>query len=137
MRNSLNTEACLEPSGDAAAIKHCPAFLALSLIANKWSIRILEELLNAEHYTLRFNQIQKALDNITQRELTKQLREFEKSGLLERNVFPVVPLRVEYTLTPMGCSLWEPVQKLAEWSAQNAQAILEKRNAFDDKKSGL
>lgn len=134
MRNSLATTDCLVDSTNQADIKGCPAFLALSLIANKWSIRILHALLTAENNTLRFGQIQKQLDTITQRELTKQLREFEKSGLLDRKVFPQVPPRVEYTLTPMGHSLWEPIEQLSVWADKHAQAILEKRQQFDQSK---
>lgn len=133
MRNSLATEKCLSGEPHDPVIGLCPAFLALSLIANKWSIRILHALLTADEHTLRFNQIQKALDNITQRELTKQLREFERSGLLERKVYPQVPPRVDYTLTPLGHSLWEPVEKLSEWAAKNAKEVAEKRSAFEQK----
>ena len=130
MRNSLRTDQCLSDNTDNADVKECPAFLALSLIANKWSIRILHALLSAETQTLRFNQIQKGLDNITQRELTKQLREFERSGLVVRKVYPVVPPRVEYTLTTLGHSLWEPIEQLSAWADKYAAKIQQHRAEF-------
>ena len=79
--------------------KTCPVFLTLQLVAHKWSVRILRQLLHAEKNTLRFGQLQKGLDGITQRELTKHLREFEKAGIVERTVYAEVPPRVEYRLT--------------------------------------
>jgi DNA-binding HxlR family transcriptional regulator len=131
VRTSLSTEKCLEETMEpTSSLEVCPAFLALSLIANKWSIRILHALLQAESNRLRFNQIQKALHSITQRELTKQLREFEKSGLVERTVYPQVPPRVEYSLTPLGHSLWDPVERLSQWADEHAAEIAEKRAAY-------
>lgn len=130
MRNNFVTDKCFETTDKVA---DCPAFLALSLIANKWSIRILHALLTAENHTLRFSQIQKALDTITQRELTKQLREFERSGLVVRTIHPVVPPRVDYTLTAIGHSLWEPIGKLDEWATRYADTIQTHRAAFKDK----
>ncbi|HEY1095830.1 MAG TPA: helix-turn-helix domain-containing protein [Alphaproteobacteria bacterium] len=135
MRNSLATEKCLVEKDGVASVRECPAFLALSLIANKWSIRILHLLLSEPGHTLRFSGIQKALDNITQRELTKQLREFERSGLVARKVYPVVPPRVEYTLTKLGHSLMEPVGQLSDWAAEHAAAIQKNRTEFEKKKS--
>ena len=133
MRNSLRTDQCLNENKDNAEVKDCPAFLALSLIANKWSIRILHTLLSQDTHTLRFNQIQKSLDNITQRELTKQLREFERSGLVVRKVYPVVPPRVGYTITTLGQSLWEPIEQLSAWADKHAAKIQKHRADFNEK----
>lgn len=132
-RPALSTEKCLEPP----LAKHgdCPAFLALSLIANKWSVKILHTLLSETDHTLRFGQIQKSLATITQRELTKQLREFEKSGLVDRQVFAQIPPRVEYRLTPLGHSLWQPIQQLSDWAEENAATIQQKRLEFTQRTS--
>lgn len=132
MRTSLSTEKCLNEADRNDGLDVCPAFLALSLIANKWAIRILHALLQAEANRLRFSQIQKALHSITQRELTKQLREFERSGLIERTVYAQVPPRVDYCLTPLGHSLWEPVERLSQWADEHAAEIAEKRNAYQN-----
>ncbi|MFO1242205.1 MAG: helix-turn-helix domain-containing protein [Rickettsiales bacterium] len=112
----------------------CPVFTTLSLIANKWSIQILEILLRAENNTQRFTQLKKALGTITQRELTKHLREFEKSGIVTRVVFNEMPLRVEYTLTDMGKSLCEPIEALSSWAEKNGSQIQKMRQKFVEKK---
>lgn len=108
----------------------CPANLTMGLIANKWAIKILYTLAQAEKQTLRFGQIQKALTPITQRELTKHLREFEKSGLVNRIVYPEVPPRVEYTLTKLGASLQEPMDTLSRWAEKHGGTIMKNRNEF-------
>jgi DNA-binding HxlR family transcriptional regulator len=109
----------------------CPANLTMGLIANKWAIKILYTLALAEKQTLRFGQIQKALAPITQRELTKHLREFEKSGLVSRLVYPEVPPRVEYALTKLGASLREPMDTLSRWAEKNGGTIMKNRNEFE------
>jgi len=111
--------------------KNCPIFLTLQLIAHKWSVRILQNLLHAEENTLRFGQLQKMLPGISQRELTKHLREFEKAGIVERTVFPEVPPRVEYRLTTIGHSLLKPIDELSHWAESNAAFVQQKRKEFD------
>jgi DNA-binding HxlR family transcriptional regulator len=111
--------------------KNCPVFLTLQLIAHKWSVRILRNLLHAENNTLRFGQLQKSLDGITQRELTKHLREFEKAGIVERTVYPEIPPRVEYRLTKTGHSLLKPVEEISQWAENNAAFVQKKRQEFE------
>ena len=111
--------------------KTCPVFLTLQLIAHKWSVRILHSLLHADDHTLRFGQLKKSLDGISQRELTKHLREFEKAGLVERTVYPEVPPRVEYRLTWAGHSLLKPVEETSAWAEQNAAFVQRKRQEFE------
>ena len=111
--------------------KNCPVFLTLQLIAHKWSVRILRNLLHAEKNTLRFGQLQKGLEGITQRELTKHLREFEKAGIVERKVYAEVPPRVEYRLTETGHSLLKPVEEISQWAEKNAAFVQKKRQEFE------
>jgi DNA-binding HxlR family transcriptional regulator len=111
--------------------KTCPVFLTLQLIAHKWSVRILRNLLHAEKNILRFGQLQKSLDGITQRELTKHLREFEKAGIVERTVYAEVPPRVEYRLTKTGHSLLKPVEEISVWAENNAAFVQKKRQEFE------
>jgi DNA-binding HxlR family transcriptional regulator len=113
--------------------KTCPVFLTLQLIAHKWSVRILRNLLHAEKNTLRFGQLQKSLDGITQRELTKHLREFEKAGIVERTVYAEVPPRVEYRLTKTGHSLLKPVEEISVWAENNAAFVQKKRQEFESR----
>lgn len=111
--------------------KTCPVFLTLQMIAHKWSVRILRCLLKAEKNTLRFGELRKSLDGITQRELTKHLREFEKAGIVVRTVYPEVPPRVEYRLTPTGHSLLKPVEEISVWAENNATFVQRKRKEFE------
>ena len=114
--------------------RNCPVFLTLQLIAHKWSVRILRNLLHAEENTLRFGQLQKRLEGITQRELTKHLREFEKAGIVERTVYAEVPPRVEYRLTKTGHSLLKPVEEISVWAENNAAFVQTKRAEFEARK---
>ena len=67
------------------------------------------------------------MNGISQRELSKHLREFEKSAIVTRTVFPEVPPRVEYKLTKLGASLSEPIEALADWANKNGEKIHKKR----------
>ena len=117
------------------SIKECPIFLTLTLIANKWSIRILGQLLNAPKNTLRFNQLKHAMNGISQRELTKHLREFEKSGIVTRMVYAEMPLRVEYTLTKLGKTLCDPIQALSNWADKYGASVHKMRQEFEHRKN--
>jgi len=90
----------------------CPVEATLSYLDGKWKGVILFHLMDK---TLRFNELRRHLPAITQRMLTKQLRELEGSGLISRTVYPVVPPRVEYALTPLGCTLKPVIRALAAW----------------------
>ncbi len=95
----------------------CPVEAMLSVLDGKWKGVILHHLL--EGGTLRFNELRRRIPSVTQRMLTKQLRELEQAGLLVRTVFPVVPPRVDYNLTPLGLSLRPVVEALRSWGTQH------------------
>jgi DNA-binding HxlR family transcriptional regulator len=90
----------------------CPVEATLSYLDGKWKGVILFHLMDR---TLRFNELRRHLPAITQRMLTKQLRELEESGLISRTVYPVVPPRVDYALTPLGSTLKPVIRALAAW----------------------
>jgi DNA-binding HxlR family transcriptional regulator len=87
----------------------------LDLIDGKWKAVILYHLLND---TVRFNELRRRLSRITQRMLTRQLRELEADGLIHREIYAEVPLRVEYSLTTLGRSLEPVVRMLWTWGNQ-------------------
>ncbi|SDN69727.1 helix-turn-helix domain-containing protein [Afipia sp. GAS231] len=93
----------------------CPVEATLDLIDGKWKAVILYHLLND---TIRFNELRRRLSRITQRMLTRQLRELEANGLIHREIYPEVPLRVEYSLTTLGRSLEPVVRMLWTWGNQ-------------------
>ena len=91
----------------------CPVESTLSFLDGKWKGVILYHLLNGG--TLRFNELRRHIPSVTQRMLTKQLRELEVAGLISRKVFPVVPPRVDYALTPLGLSMQPVIAALKTW----------------------
>jgi DNA-binding HxlR family transcriptional regulator len=105
----------------------CPAEQALDVIASKWTVRLIYLL--AHSRVLRFSELRRALGSVTHKELTKQLRRLEQNGLVAREVFAVVPPRVEYRLTSLGETLVEPLQALSSWAAEHATVLNDLRIA--------
>lgn len=90
----------------------CPVTNAVQAIGGKWKLHIAFHLMNG---TKRFSELQRAIPGVTQQMLTAQLRELEADGIVERKVYPVVPPKVEYSLTPLGLKLKALTDALAEW----------------------
>ncbi len=99
---------------------HCPVELVIELISGKWKLLILRELMGG---TKRFSELQRNIPGITQKMLTKQLRELEKAGLIDRKVYPEVPPKVEYSLTPLGRSLEKIFDAMHEWGIKYMEHI--------------
>lgn len=93
----------------------CDVAQTITLIGGKWKSIIIFYLLGG---TLRFGQVQRKLPGITQRMLTLQLRELEADGIVQRTVYPEVPPRVEYSLTPLGQSLRPVIMSMKKWGSQ-------------------
>jgi len=102
----------------------CPVEATLDLIDGKWKAVIVYHLLDD---TIRFNELKRRLSRITQRMLTRQLRELEAAGLIHREIYAEVPPRVEYSLTALGRSL-EPVVRML-WTWGNQYLALRKSHA--------
>lgn len=100
----------------------CPMVSFVSLIAGKWAIPILYRLILLNK-PVRFSELLRAVEPITQKELTRQLRQFEARGLVTRKVFAEVPPRVEYQITELGKSLRPTLDSLADWMRINAAAL--------------
>lgn len=90
----------------------CPVATTVSLIGSKWKLLIIRNLLNRPW---RFNELQKDLEGISQKVLTDSLRSMEGDGIITRTVFPEVPPRVEYALSPLGESLRPIINSMAVW----------------------
>jgi len=113
--------------------EECPKISpVLARIGEKWSVLII--IMLAER-TRRFSELKRAIGGISQRMLTLSLRGLERDGLVKRTVFPVVPPRVEYELTPLGRSLHAPVSALGEWARSHLVEIDAARAAFDRKEA--
>ena len=87
--------------------------LALSVIGGRWKIAIIYHLLQSNR--LRLSELQNKLPDINQRMLIRQLRELEQDKIIERTVYPVVPPKVDYTLTDIGLSLDKVVYAICDW----------------------
>ncbi|MBY8962061.1 helix-turn-helix transcriptional regulator [Flavobacterium sp. D11R37] len=105
----------------------CPVRDIIARISDKWSMLTIYAL--GGYGTLRFNEIKRLIGDVSQRMLTVTLRNLETDGLVERKVFPEVPPRVEYNLTPLGFSLLEQLVQLGGWAEQNSAAIIKNRKA--------
>jgi DNA-binding HxlR family transcriptional regulator len=116
-------------------VQDCQAVGAvLSRVGDKWSVLVIM-LLGDERR--RFSEIKRRIGSISQRMLTLTLRGLERDGLITRTVFPTVPPRVEYELTYLGRSLWEPVHSLGLWARAHLDEIELARRRFDGLKDYL
>jgi DNA-binding HxlR family transcriptional regulator len=108
---------------------NCHARDILARVGDKWSVYVIHVLGDAR--TLRFNELRSQVDGISQRMLTVTLRGLERDGLVARRVYPEVPPRVEYTLTPLGATLRQLVRGLVAWSGAHLEEVDAARAAYD------
>ena len=94
----------------------CPVATTVNLIGNKWKILIIRNLLAQEK--IRFKDLKNGIEGISQKVLTDDLRSLEADGLITRTVYPEVPPRVEYELSPLGKSLKPIIDAMANWGNQ-------------------
>lgn len=100
----------------------CPAEATLEVIGGRWKMLILYHLFQG---VKRFSELQRAVDGITQKVLTQQLREMERDGVIHREVYAQVPPKVEYSLTLLGESLKPVIEALCEWGSMVLEGKLE------------
>ncbi|MFC5654283.1 helix-turn-helix domain-containing protein [Streptomyces nogalater] len=113
---------------EAMQVEACPVTEVLDHVAGKWSIGIL---IAVAHGPIRFTEIERAIGGISRRMLTLNLRRLERDGLLVRTVYPTVPPRVEYDLTPMARELYTSLTGLVDWAERHRAAIARARVAYD------
>ena len=94
------------------AERHCPVEATLGLVGGKYKALILWKLMSG---AMRFSELRRAVPGATPKMLTQQLRELEHDGLVHREIFPVVPPRVEYSLTPFGQTIRPVLQSMYAW----------------------
>lgn len=127
---------CTASAPGATCIRPCPPHDILSRLGDKWTILVLASLSIAPGHRLRFSELKRGIEGVSQRMLTTTLRGLERDGLLVRHVFPEVPPRVEYELTPMGVGLLSAVDGLARWIREHWPAIEAARNRYDGRSGG-
>ncbi|WP_157425965.1 winged helix-turn-helix transcriptional regulator [Agromyces salentinus] len=106
----------------------CEVRQILDRIADKWSLLVIALL---DDRTLRFTELRRLIDGVSQRMLTVTLRQLERDGMVRRTVYPVVPPRVDYELTALGRSLHATVQALVVWTERHQEDIIVARDRFD------
>ncbi|MEV6862116.1 helix-turn-helix domain-containing protein [Streptosporangium subroseum] len=106
----------------------CEVRQILDRIADKWSLLVIALL---DQRSLRFTELRRTIDGISQRMLARTLRHLERDGLVSRTVHPVVPPRVDYELTPLGASLHHTIRALVTWTEQHQNDIATARSAYD------
>ncbi|WP_119726628.1 winged helix-turn-helix transcriptional regulator [Thermomonospora amylolytica] len=106
----------------------CEVRQILDRIADKWSLLVIALL---DRRSLRFTELRRKIDGISQRMLTRTLRQLERDGLISRTVHPTVPPRVDYELTPLGRTLHATIQALVTWTEEHQNEIAAARAAYD------
>ena len=108
--------------------KNCPTRHALDRIADKYTVLVMIFLQDAPR---RFSELQRMITGISQKMLTQTLRSLERDGLLTRTIYPEVPPRVEYALTPLGETLIEPLAALRHWAEAHIEAVVVAQEGYD------
>ncbi|MCC6831161.1 MAG: helix-turn-helix transcriptional regulator [Thermoleophilia bacterium] len=122
-----------EGTVEVTTTQACQLRNLLDRLADKWSLLVVELLGVRTH---RFTELLREIDGLSQRMLTRTLRQLERDGLVTREVHPVVPPRVDYSLTPLGASLLDAVRPLVDWTRTNRDAVAAARDAFDARPGG-
>ncbi|GAB4085611.1 hypothetical protein GCM10028784_22410 [Myceligenerans cantabricum] len=102
------------------ATRACPVEVAIAVVGGAWKMTVVKNLLDGP---VRFGALHRAVGPVTPRVLTRQLRDLEADGVVHREIYPEVPPRVEYSLTPLGESLADLVRDLDAWGAQYAERL--------------
>jgi DNA-binding HxlR family transcriptional regulator len=107
---------------------HCPTRQVLDLIADKWTVLVIRRLSDG---TLRFAQLRRSVDGISQKVLTNILRGLERDGIVTRRIYASVPPKVEYSLTCLGRSLCGLVEGICDWAEANIEHVQTAREVYD------
>ena len=117
-----------------AVFPDCPIRNILSKLCDKWSLLVIYTLNKTGKSAIRFKELQRDIPDISQKMLTVTLRTLEDDGYVTRTVYPEIPPRVEYALTPRTHSLLPHINALIEWAIENKDAIMKDRKKATAKK---
>jgi DNA-binding HxlR family transcriptional regulator len=126
-RSPGHTEGTIGRCADVSDTSACELRDLLDRLSDKWSLLVVELLGGGPR---RFNDLRRQIDGISQRMLTLSLRQLERDGLVHRTVYPTVPPKVEYSLTPSGVTLLGALVPLVEWTRVHREGIAEARAAY-------
>ncbi|CAA0236108.1 winged helix-turn-helix transcriptional regulator [Acinetobacter baumannii] len=110
--------------------QHCPARLFFEKIADKWVLLILNVL---EEETQHFNLLKKNIQGISPKVLSQKLKMLERDGFIERKIQDTSPIRVDYSLTPLGQNVAAMAYQLKEWAETNIEQVLAAQIMYDEK----
>lgn len=124
------------PKETAPAVVHpydvycdaCPTRLVLDRLADKWVVLILGRLALRP---MRFNQLRRDIQGVSQKVLSQTLKRLERDGLVQRRAFATVPVTVEYSITPLGETLAARVAEIARWAEQHIEAVEAAQRRYD------
>lgn len=108
---------------------HCPSRRLLDTIGDKWASLVVVAL--GLHGPLRYSELSRRIDGVSQKMLTQTLRNLERDGLVSRTVTPSVPVRTDYELTPLGHSLLDTLRLLKEWAEAHMPEVDAARARYD------
>lgn len=100
----------------------------LELVSEKWTVMVVYALRSGKK---RLSELQREIEGVSQKMLIQNLRKLERHGLVERTVYPVVPPKVEYALTPLGETLIDPLLGVCEWTAHHSEEMSDARKKYD------
>ena len=106
----------------------CPTRRVLDRIGDTWAVLILIAL---DDGTLRFNELRRRIENISQKMLSQTLKNLERDGLVSRTAYPTVPVTVEYAVTPLGRTLAETLDQLRVWAETHIRAVEDAQRRYD------
>ena len=112
---------------ESAVFPDCPIRNILARLCDKWSLLVVYTLDKAGKEAVRFKELQREIPDISQKMLTVTLRTLEDDGYVTRTVYPEVPPRVEYALTPRTYSLLPHINALIKWALENMEPIMKDR----------
>lgn len=110
----------------------CPTRMVLNRIADKWTVLVVSAL---RIETKRFSVLRREIGGISQKMLTQTLRGLERDGLVTRTIYPTVPPKVEYALTPLGHTLVKLLDNIRVWAEHNIEDVLSAQDAYDNTKT--
>lgn len=132
MRQAVQSPA--QPKAYDVYSRGCPARLVLDRLADKWAVLVIGCLRAG---ALRFNQVRRKVDGVSQKVLAQTLRKLERDGLVARVALATRPVTVEYSLTPLGATLAETIEHLSRWAESNMPAVLAAQRAYDEREASL
>lgn len=106
----------------------CPTRAVLDRVGDKWTVLVVLVLRDGPR---RFSQVRDQIGGVAPKVLTQTLRRLERDGIVTRTVFPEIPPRVEYALTPLGRSLEHPIRVISGWAEENMPAVTRARESYD------